>query len=103
MHYCLDNAQLPKEDLISSFQTRASETPYLLHRFHHVLGAGVLLVRKREGSVGGGRHDWLSWVVMMRSEGEGSEETTTQPTPPFIRQNDKQKQTRKQIKTNEVT
>ena len=43
------------------------------------MGASVLLVRKREGSVGGGRHDCLGWVVMMEGEEEGSEETTTRP------------------------
>ena len=68
---------------MSPYQTRASEIPYLFHRLHHVLGTGVLLVRKREGSIGGGRHNTLTWLVMMRGEEEGNERTIAHSPPTF--------------------
>ena len=76
---------------------------YLFHRLHHVLGAGVLLVRKREGSISGGRHSDVGRMVMVKEEGEGNEENDDSFPRPFIRWDDKREQTKEQTKANKVT
>ena len=65
------------------------------------MSAGVLFVRKREGSVGGRRHDGVGWVVMVGGEEEGSGETATRPldllyagTTNETKQRDKREQTK---------
>ena len=89
------------EDLISLFQTQASKIPYLLHRFHNVGGAGILLEQKRKGRVSGGHVD-VGREGMMKGKGEEWGKSTS-TCPAFIRLSNKHEQTKKQITTNKVT